>query len=51
MNMIFDLSVTESAQIDVDYTTETLKISNYPLSAALTCAKITSGVEEAWGVI
>uniref|UniRef100_A0A8C2TZ48 18S rRNA (pseudouridine(1248)-N1)-methyltransferase n=1 Tax=Coturnix japonica TaxID=93934 RepID=A0A8C2TZ48_COTJA len=26
-------------------------ISNYPLSAALTCAKITTAFEEAWGVL
>uniref|UniRef100_A0A0M3KBI0 18S rRNA (pseudouridine-N1)-methyltransferase n=1 Tax=Anisakis simplex TaxID=6269 RepID=A0A0M3KBI0_ANISI len=29
---------------------EEIKISNFPLSAALTCAKLTSGFEEAWGV-
>ncbi|VDM46200.1 unnamed protein product [Toxocara canis] len=34
----------------VDYTEEEIKISNFPLSAALTCAKLTSGFEEAWCV-
>lgn len=33
-----------------DYTEEDLCIGNYPLSAALTCAKITDAFEEAWGV-
>uniref|UniRef100_A0A0N5AFK4 18S rRNA (pseudouridine-N1)-methyltransferase n=1 Tax=Syphacia muris TaxID=451379 RepID=A0A0N5AFK4_9BILA len=37
-------------KVSVDYTEEELKISNFPLSAALTCAKLTTGFEEAWGV-
>lgn len=36
--------------IDVDYTDTSRCIGNYPLSAALTCSKITSAFEEAWGV-
>ena len=38
-------------QVEVDYTEETFSISNYPLSAALTCAKICSSFEEVWGVV
>lgn len=38
-------------QIVTDYTDQNVKISNYPLSAALTCAKVTSGLEEIWGII
>ncbi|KAH7731763.1 Protein Y39A1A.14 [Aphelenchoides avenae] len=38
-------------KINTDYTEGDIKISNYPLSAALTCAKVTSGFEEAWGII
>lgn len=37
-------------KVSVDYTEEEIKISNYPLSAALTCAKLTTGFEEAWNV-
>lgn len=37
--------------INVDYTEETLSISNYPLSAALTCTKLCSAFEESWNVI
>ena len=36
--------------INVEYTTEDIRIGNYPLSAALTCTKICSAFEEAWGV-
>ncbi|XP_062395182.1 ribosomal RNA small subunit methyltransferase NEP1 [Sardina pilchardus] len=37
--------------VDVDYTEKTVSISNYPLSAALTCAKMCSAFEEVWGVL
>ncbi|XP_006642472.3 ribosomal RNA small subunit methyltransferase NEP1 [Lepisosteus oculatus] len=37
--------------INVDYTEKTVSISNYPLSAALTCAKICTAFEEVWGVV
>ena len=36
--------------IETDYTEENVRIGNYPLSAALTCTKICSAFEEAWGV-
>ncbi|RCN37192.1 hypothetical protein ANCCAN_16920 [Ancylostoma caninum] len=38
-------------KIVTDYTDQDVKISNYPLSAALTCAKVTSGIEEVWGIV
>uniref|UniRef100_A0A914V2D4 18S rRNA (pseudouridine-N1)-methyltransferase n=1 Tax=Plectus sambesii TaxID=2011161 RepID=A0A914V2D4_9BILA len=38
-------------KVSVDYTEQEIKVSNYPLSAALTCAKLTSAFEESWGVI
>lgn len=38
-------------QVDVEYTEKMVSISNYPLSAALTCAKVTTAFEEAWGVL
>ncbi|XP_045173344.2 ribosomal RNA small subunit methyltransferase NEP1-like [Mercenaria mercenaria] len=37
--------------IDADYTEEEYSISNYPLSAALTCAKLCNAFEEKWGVM
>lgn len=37
--------------VDVDYGEDTLSISNYPLSAALTCSKLCSTFEEEWGVL
>ncbi|XP_033226975.1 ribosomal RNA small subunit methyltransferase NEP1 isoform X2 [Belonocnema kinseyi] len=38
-------------QVKTDYTEETVSISNYPLSAAVTCSKLCSGFEEVWGII
>lgn len=38
-------------QVKADYTEDTISISNYPLSAALTCTKLCSAFEEVWNVI
>ncbi|XP_058809510.1 ribosomal RNA small subunit methyltransferase NEP1 [Phymastichus coffea] len=38
-------------QVKTVYQEETFSISNYPLSAAVTCSKICSGFEEVWGVV
>lgn len=37
--------------LELDYTEEDISISNYPLSAALTCAKLCSAFEEVWGIV
>jgi rRNA small subunit pseudouridine methyltransferase Nep1 len=37
--------------LNLDYTEDTISISNYPLSAALTCTKLCSGFEEKWGIV
>lgn len=36
--------------VNVDYVEESISISNYPLSAALTCTKLCSAFEEAWNI-
>jgi len=36
--------------IKTDYTEESYSISNYPLSAALTCTKICDAFEQGWGI-
>jgi rRNA small subunit pseudouridine methyltransferase Nep1 len=36
--------------IVTDYTEENISISNYPLSAALTCTKLCDAFENAWGI-
>ena len=46
--MIIVLSILGS--IETDYTEENVRIGNFPLSAALTCTKICSAFEDAWGV-
>lgn len=37
--------------LNLDYTEDTISISNYPLSAALTIAKLCSAFEEVWGIV
>ncbi|XP_017891814.1 ribosomal RNA small subunit methyltransferase NEP1, partial [Ceratina calcarata] len=35
-------------QVKPDYTEDTISISNYPLSGALTCSKLCTVFEEVW---
>jgi rRNA small subunit pseudouridine methyltransferase Nep1 len=37
--------------VEVDYTEETISISNFPLSGALTCAKLCTAFEEVWEIV
>lgn len=37
-------------KVEVDYSEDVISISNYPLSAALTCAKLCTAFEEVWNV-
>ncbi|CAG9110311.1 unnamed protein product [Plutella xylostella] len=37
-------------KVEADYSEEALSISNYPLSAALTCAKLCTAFEEVWNI-
>lgn len=38
-------------QVNPEYVESSVSISNYPLSAALTCTKLCCGFEEVWGVV
>jgi len=38
-------------QVNPEYVESSVSISNYPLSAALVCAKLCCGFEEVWGVV
>ncbi|XP_029047599.2 ribosomal RNA small subunit methyltransferase NEP1 isoform X1 [Osmia bicornis bicornis] len=38
-------------QVNPDYSEDTISISNYPLSGALTCSKLCTAFEEVWGII
>ncbi|XP_046380529.2 ribosomal RNA small subunit methyltransferase NEP1-like [Haliotis rufescens] len=49
--VVFVIGAMAHGKVDIDYAEKTHSISNYPLSAALTCAKVCSGFEEVWGVV
>ncbi|CAG9835569.1 unnamed protein product [Diabrotica balteata] len=49
--IVFVVGALARGNVDVDYTEDTVSISNYPLSAALTCTKLCSAFEEVWNVI
>ncbi|KAL9989639.1 hypothetical protein ACROYT_G004206 [Oculina patagonica] len=49
--IVFVVGAMAHGSVDVPYVEETVAISQYPLSGALTCAKICTAFEEAWGVV
>ncbi|KAL5017358.1 hypothetical protein ScPMuIL_006947 [Solemya velum] len=49
--VVFVIGAMAHGSVDVDYTERSVSISNYPLSAALSCAKVCSAFEEEWGVL
>ncbi|KAM5262525.1 ribosomal RNA small subunit methyltransferase NEP1 isoform 1-T1 [Ctenodactylus gundi] len=49
--IVFVVGAFAHGKVNVEYTEKMVSISNYPLSAALTCAKLTTAFEEAWAVI
>ena len=47
----FVVGAIAHGKIEVDYVDQTVSLSNYPLSAALTCTKLCSAFEDKWGVL
>ena len=45
------LGAIAQGAVDVDYTEQNLSFSQYPLSAATTCSKLTDAFERAWGIL
>eukprot|EP00795_Rhopilema_esculentum_P015310 gene15311-6527_t len=48
--VVFVIGAMAHGSVQVDYGEENVAISQYPLSAALTCTKVCSAFEEVWGV-
>lgn len=48
--VVFVVGAMAHGSVTVDYTEATHSISNYPLSAAITCAKLCNAAEEKWDV-
>ncbi|XP_062501471.1 ribosomal RNA small subunit methyltransferase NEP1-like [Corticium candelabrum] len=48
--IVFVVGAMAHGRVSTDYTEEDIAISEYPLSGALTCTKICSAFEEAWGI-
>lgn len=50
-SIVFVIGAMAKGSVNVDYHEEALSISSYPLSAALTCAKVCAAFEENWNVL
>ncbi|CAF2672588.1 unnamed protein product [Rotaria sp. Silwood2] len=49
--VVFVIGAMAKGNVNIDYNEDTISISSYPLSAALTCAKVCGAFEEKWGVL
>ncbi|KAM4636807.1 ribosomal RNA small subunit methyltransferase NEP1 [Discoglossus pictus] len=49
--VLFIVGAFAHGSVSVDYSERCVSISQYPLSAALTCAKVCTAFEEVWGVL
>jgi len=49
--IVFVVGAMAKGSVNVDYNEDTISISSYPLSAALTCSKICNAFEEKWSVL
>ena len=49
--VVFVIGAMAKGSVNVDYNEDTISISSYPLSAALTCAKVCAAFEEKWNVL
>ncbi|XP_073409083.1 ribosomal RNA small subunit methyltransferase NEP1 [Dendrobates tinctorius] len=49
--MIVVIGAFAHGSVSVDFAERCVSISQYPLSAALTCAKVCTAFEEVWGVV
>ena len=48
--LVVVIGAMAKGSVDVDYTDELCSISNYPLSAAITCSKFCSAFEDKWKI-
>ncbi|RDD47339.1 Ribosomal RNA small subunit methyltransferase NEP1 [Trichoplax sp. H2] len=49
--IVFVIGAMAHGKVEVDYTEEEIAISEYPLSGALTCAKVCNAFEDEWGIL
>ncbi|CAG0905260.1 unnamed protein product [Darwinula stevensoni] len=49
--VVYVVGAMAHGKVNVDYTEKEVAISEYPLSAALTCTKLLNAFEDAWGIM
>ncbi|KAK2177015.1 hypothetical protein NP493_623g01025 [Ridgeia piscesae] len=49
--VVFVIGAMAHGSVEPDYTEETVSLSSYPLSGALTCAKLCTAFEQAWDIV
>lgn len=49
--VVFVIGAISKGEIKADYTEDIISYSNYPLSAALACAKLCTAFEQYWDIL
>ncbi len=49
--VVFVIGTMAKGSVNVDYHEDTISISSYPISAALTCSKFCAAFEDKWNVL
>ena len=50
-NVAFVIGAISKGDVDIDYMTDTISISSFPLSAGIVCSKVCNAFERCWDVI
>ncbi|CAF1501354.1 unnamed protein product [Rotaria magnacalcarata] len=50
-SVVFVVGAMAKGSVNIDYNEDSISISSYPLSAALTCAKVCAAFENKWNVL
>lgn len=50
-NVAFVVGAISKGDVNIDYNTDTISISSFPLSAGIVCSKICTAAEKCWDVI
>ena len=50
-NVAFVVGAISKGDVNIDYMTDTISISSFPLTAGIVCSKICTAFEKCWDVI
>ena len=49
--IVMVIGAMSQGDLDIDYATDSISVSAYPLSASVVCSKVCCAFEELWGIL